>query len=152
MKFLTLLAVFIVFNVSSLPVLANERTVTKTEDGRSISRTVDTKKGEVTIQNDVKKTGEGTWDSTRTITGTDGKTKTINTKGTKTETGVHKEQTWTGKDGTEKSRTVDVNKNEDGTYTRTVKGASGKERSATAATRKEAMKKTRPAPRKAAKE
>jgi hypothetical protein len=143
MKISNLLLSSAIMLAVAFPAFANEKTVTKTEDGRSISRTIETKKGMVSIRNDIKKTGDGTWSGERTITNPDGTTRTINTKGTKTESGVHKEQTWTGKDGTTKTRTVDVNKNEDGTYTRSVKGANGTEHSSTGNTRKEANKKMR---------
>lgn len=140
MKPSTLLLSVALVSVVSFPVLANEKTVTKTEDGRTISRTLDTKKGTVKIDNNIKKTGEGTWESTRTITGPDGKTKTIDTKATKTETGIHKDQTWTGKDGEAKSRSVDINKNQDGSYTKKVTASDGKTYESTGTTRKEAHK------------
>ena len=127
----------------SADAFANERKITKTENGRVIERNIETKRGSISSKNDITKTGEGTWKSERAITGPQGNSKTIYTEGQKTESGISKTQNWVGKDGTEKSRTVGIIKNEDGSYTRNVTGADGQNRSVTAGTRREANKQMR---------
>ena len=146
MKHLYLLSAFAtVAMLISSPVMAYEKnkSVTKTDNGRVIDRTYQTKKGEVKSHNEITKTGEGTWNGTRTITGPDGKTKTITTEGTKTENGFNKTQTWTGKDGETKSRTVEQHRNDDGTVTHSVTDPKGQVHANTAPTGKGARQQFR---------
>ena len=111
----------------SSPSMAYEKNkhVTKTDNGRVIDRTYQTQKGEVKSHNEITKNGNGGWNGTRTVTGPDGKTKTITTEGAKTENGFTKTQTWTDKDGAQKSRTVEQQRNADGTVTHTVTDPNG---------------------------
>ena len=141
----TLSALAVVAALAVSPAIAGEKskTVTKTEDGRIIDRTIETKRGTVSSHNEITKTGDKTWSGTRTITGPDGKTRTITTEGTKTEDGFEKTQTWTGKDGETKTRHIEHQRNDDGTVTRSVTDPKGETHTSTGQNGHEARKNMR---------
>ncbi len=141
----TLSAFAVVAALVASPVMAGERSknVTKTEDGRIIDRTIETKRGTISSHNEITKTGDKTWSGTRTITGPDGKTKTIETQGTKTENGFEKTQTWTGKDGETKTRHIEHQRGEDGTVTRTLTDSKGETHTSTGHNGREAHRNMR---------
>lgn len=134
----------LIVTLMATPSMANERSkvMTKTEDGRIIERSIETKRGTIQSRNEITKTGDKTWSGTRTITGPDGKTKTITTEGMKTEDGFEKTQTWTGKDGETKTRHIEHQRGENG-VTRTVTGPNGETHTSTGATGREAHRNMR---------
>lgn len=112
--------------------ISSDRTITKTENGATVTGTATGPNGQTrTFDNTITKTGEGQWQGTRNVTGPNGQTRTINTTGQRTETGAQKTQTWTGQDGTERSRNVEWIRNNDGTFTKNITTPQGKTRSKT---------------------
>jgi hypothetical protein len=112
--------------------ISSDRTITRTENGATVTGTATGPNGQTrTFDNTITKTGEGQWQGTRNVTGPNGETRTINTTGQRTDTGVQKTQTWTGQDGTERSRNVEWTRNGDGTATKTITGPNGQTRSKT---------------------
>ncbi len=140
----TLSALAVIAALAVSPAIAGERSknVTKTENGRIIDRTYETKRGTVSSHNEITKTGDKTWSGTRTITGPDGKTKTIETQGTRTENGFEKTQAWTGKDGETKTRHIEHQRGENG-VTRTLTDSKGETHTSTGATGREAYRNMR---------
>lgn len=140
----TLSALAVIAVLSASPAMAEERSknVTKTENGRIIDRTIETKRGTISSHNEITKTGDKTWSGTRTITGPDGKTRTVTTEGVKTENGFEKTQTWTGKDGTTKTRHIQHERGENG-VTRTLTDSKGETHTSTGATGREAHRNMR---------
>jgi hypothetical protein len=109
--------------------VTNQRTITRVENGRVITGTTTGPNGQTaTFNNTVTKTGEGQWQGTREVTGPNGNTKTINTTGQRTDDGVQKTQTWTGKNGQERSRDVQWKNNGQGSATKTITPQNGQAR------------------------
>lgn len=148
MKVTSLVLAASVMALITSPVMADnhrnhDRHVTKTENGRDVTGSVETKNGTATYENHIEKTGEGTWSSDRTVTGADGTVRKIHTEGERTENGFEKHQTWTNKEGEERTRNLSVTNNPDGTVTRTVTTPNGKTHSMTMEQKRKEWKKRR---------